>query len=180
MNEMKWNENKCNICDVIWWQTTKDIKTMAIFLFKKSTLNYFNELDTLTVSQIWSLICLLSMVIMRAPNSTPMVRSCTGWNLLSVNCSRRQDFPTPGKKNSVGPCLMICSLCHAKLLKRWIMKTGSTDYVGYSWLKSACSWFSDYINMKISCLLILIKGLSVIQPCVSILTSTSSYTKLMA
>lgn len=38
-----------------------------------------------TVSQICSLICLESMVIMRAPNSTPMVRSCTGWNRLSVN-----------------------------------------------------------------------------------------------
>ena len=35
------------------------------------------------------------MVTMRAPNSTPMVRSCTGWNLLSVNCKSRHDFPTP-------------------------------------------------------------------------------------
>ena len=50
-----------------------------------------------TVSQIWSLMGLLSMVIMRAPNSTPMVRSCTGWKRLSVNCSSRHDFPTPAK-----------------------------------------------------------------------------------
>ena len=28
-----------------------------------------------TVSQIWSLICFLSIVTIRAPNSTPMVRS---------------------------------------------------------------------------------------------------------
>lgn len=35
------------------------------------------------------------MVIMRAPNSTPIVKSCTGWKRLSVNCSRRHDLPTP-------------------------------------------------------------------------------------
>lgn len=27
----------------------------------------------------------------------PIVRSWTGWNLLSVNCSRRHDFPTPDR-----------------------------------------------------------------------------------
>ena len=43
---------------------------------------------------------LLSMVIMRAPNSTPMVRSCTGWKRLSVNCSSRHDLPTPAAKQS--------------------------------------------------------------------------------
>lgn len=48
-----------------------------------------------TVSHICSLTCLPSMLIMRAPNSTPMVRSCTGWKRLSVNCRSRQDFPTP-------------------------------------------------------------------------------------
>jgi hypothetical protein len=48
-----------------------------------------------TVSQIWSLIGLLSIVTIRAPNSTPIVRSWTGWNLLSVNCKSRHDFPTP-------------------------------------------------------------------------------------
>jgi hypothetical protein len=53
-----------------------------------------------TVSQIWSLMGLLSMVIMRAPNSTPMVRSCTGWNRLSVNCSSRHDFPTPANTDN--------------------------------------------------------------------------------
>lgn len=52
-----------------------------------------------TVSQICNLICFPSMVIMRAPNSTPMVKSCTGWNRLSVNCNSRHDFPTPRKKN---------------------------------------------------------------------------------
>eukprot|EP00985_Skeletonema_marinoi_P011921 scaffold5642_cov86-Skeletonema_marinoi.AAC.4 len=35
------------------------------------------------------------MEIMRAPNSTPIVRSWTGWKRLSVNWSRRQDLPTP-------------------------------------------------------------------------------------
>lgn len=53
------------------------------------------SLKSRTVSQICSFICRLSMLIMRAPNSTPMVKSCTGWNLLSVNCSSRQDLPTP-------------------------------------------------------------------------------------
>ena len=53
----------------------------------------------LTVSHIWSLICLPSMLIIRAPNSTPIVRSWTGWNLLSVNWRRRQDLPTPVKGN---------------------------------------------------------------------------------
>ena len=57
-----------------------------------------------TVSQICSLICLLSMVIMRAPNSTPMVKSCTGWKRLSVNCRSKHDFPTP-----VSPMMMYLS-----------------------------------------------------------------------
>ncbi len=34
---------------------------------------------------------------MRAPNSTPIVRSCTGWKRLSVNWSRRHDLPTPAE-----------------------------------------------------------------------------------
>ena len=37
------------------------------------------------------------MVTMRLPNSTPMVKSCTRWNRLSVNCNNRQDLPTPAK-----------------------------------------------------------------------------------
>ena len=32
---------------------------------------------------------------MRAPNSTPIVRSCCYLKRLSVNCKRRHDFPTP-------------------------------------------------------------------------------------
>jgi hypothetical protein len=55
------------------------------------------------VSQIWSLMGLLSIVIMRAPNSTPMVRSCTGWKRLSVNCSSRHDFPTPATQTNKQP-----------------------------------------------------------------------------
>lgn len=73
-----------------------------------------------TVSQICSLICLLSILTRRAPNSTPvlswwryeashrhmrsrgirwyhqipMVRSCTGWKRLSVNWSNKHDLPT--------------------------------------------------------------------------------------
>lgn len=38
------------------------------------------------------------MVTMRLPNSTPMVKSCTRWNRLSVNCNNRQDLPTPAKE----------------------------------------------------------------------------------
>ena len=48
-----------------------------------------------TVSQICSLMFLSSILTMRAPNSTPMVRSCTCWKRLSVNCSSRHDLPTP-------------------------------------------------------------------------------------
>lgn len=51
-----------------------------------------------TVSHIWSLIGLLSIVIILAPNSTPMVRSCTGWKRLSVNCRSRHDLPTPAEQ----------------------------------------------------------------------------------
>src|SRR5690554_6939200 len=49
----------------------------------------------LTVSHICNLICLSSIVIIREPNSTPIVRSWTGWKRLSVNWSKRQLFPTP-------------------------------------------------------------------------------------
>ena len=35
------------------------------------------------------------MVTILDPNSTPIVKSCTRWNLLSVNCNNRHDFPTP-------------------------------------------------------------------------------------
>ena len=35
------------------------------------------------------------MVTILDPNSTPMVKSCTRWNLLSMNCNKRHDFPTP-------------------------------------------------------------------------------------
>lgn len=59
------------------------------------TISIYLKASWPAVSQICSLICLLSIVIMRAPNSTPIVKSWTGWNLLSVNCRRRQDFPTP-------------------------------------------------------------------------------------
>lgn len=53
-----------------------------------------------TVSHICSFICLLLMLIILAPNSTPIVRSWTGWNRLSVNCNSRHDFPTPGTHSS--------------------------------------------------------------------------------
>ena len=57
------------------------------------------------VSQICNLICLSAMEIMRAPNSTPIVRSWTGWKRLSVNWSRRHDLPTP----EGGVCCVILS-----------------------------------------------------------------------
>jgi hypothetical protein len=78
------------------------------FYFKKKLMKQ-------TVSQICNFIWLPSIVIIRAPNSTPknisikfsfisfqilpIVKSCTGWNLLSVNWSNKQDFPTPSIKN---------------------------------------------------------------------------------
>ena len=43
------------------------------------------------VSQICNLICLLSMVIIRAPNSTPIVRSCSGRKRLSVKRKSKQE-----------------------------------------------------------------------------------------
>lgn len=54
-----------------------------------------------TVSQIWSFTCFSPMLIILAPNSTPIVRSCTGWNRLSVNWRSRQDFPTPMSINPI-------------------------------------------------------------------------------
>eukprot|EP00961_Rhodomonas_salina_P156563 2108244-Rhodomonas_salina.2 len=37
---------------------------------------------------------------------SPIVRSCTGWKRLSVNCKRRHDFPTPAATplSLEGPC----------------------------------------------------------------------------
>jgi len=55
----------------------------------------------LTVSQICSLICLPSIFTMRAPNSTPIVRSWTGWKRLSVNCSSKHDLPTAAKQRQI-------------------------------------------------------------------------------
>lgn len=76
--------------------------TATIYRIKSMILQSWDETreEVQTVSQIWSLMGLLSMVIILAPNSTPMVRSCTGWNRLSVNCSRRHDFPTPAQQTS--------------------------------------------------------------------------------
>lgn len=54
------------------------------------------------MSQICNLICFPSILIIRAPNSTPMVKSCTGWKRLSVNCRSRQDFPTPAQTRQAG------------------------------------------------------------------------------
>ena len=53
------------------------------------------------VSQICSFTAFPSIWTVRAPNSTPIVRSCTGWKRLSVNWSKRQDLPTP-----VSPMMM--------------------------------------------------------------------------
>ena len=50
------------------------------------------------VSQICSLMFFSWIWIVRAPNSTPIVRSCCWRNLLSVNWRSRQDLPTPRKK----------------------------------------------------------------------------------
>ena len=47
------------------------------------------------VSQICSLMFFSWIWIVRAPNSTPIVRSCYWRNRLSVNWSSRHDFPTP-------------------------------------------------------------------------------------
>jgi len=51
------------------------------------------------VSQICSLICLPSIFTIRAPNSTPIVRSWTGWKRLSVNWSSKHDLPTAANSN---------------------------------------------------------------------------------
>ena len=53
------------------------------------------------VSQIYNLMFLLSTDIILAPNSTPMVTSCFYLNLLSMNYSSMQLFPTP-----VSPIIM--------------------------------------------------------------------------
>ena len=55
--------------------------------------------ETHTVSQICSLIGSSSTVIVREPNSTPIVSSCTDWKRLSVNWRSRQDLPTAEGEN---------------------------------------------------------------------------------
>lgn len=65
---------------------------------QKLVNSFLNLNMRFSLPQICNLICFPSIVIIRAPNSTPIVRSWTGWNLLSVNWSNKQDFPTP-KKN---------------------------------------------------------------------------------
>ena len=59
---------------------------------------------------------------MRAPNSTPIVKSWTGWNRLSVNCSNRQDLPTPvcvcvHIDKSMCECVCVC-VCVSKEIDR--------------------------------------------------------------
>ena len=95
------------------------------------------------MSQIWSLICLPSMLIIRAPNSTPMVKSCTGWNRLSVNCKRRQDLPTPETKTNdyiakegkiyqhLKQQAMITLQEKARFTNTWNKETTYHHFVGY-------------------------------------------------
>ncbi len=76
--------------------------------------------SALTVSHICSLICLPSMFTIRAPNSTPMVRSCTGWKRLSVNWRSRHDLPTPARRASSTPpgrALVLLSPARGQLLR---------------------------------------------------------------
>lgn len=56
-----------------------------------------------TVSQIWIVMSLLSITILRVPNSTPIVKSCWDWKRWSMNCCIKQDFPTPKKKTDSFP-----------------------------------------------------------------------------
>ncbi len=49
----------------------------------------------ITVSHIYNFIFLLSILIILAPNSTPIVTSCFSLNFLSINYERTQLFPTP-------------------------------------------------------------------------------------
>ena len=84
------------------------------------------------VSQICNLICLSAMEIMRAPNSTPIVRSWTGWKRLSVNWRRRHDLPTPV---FLFVCRFIfilgCSVC----VWSWIVQQSKLEK--YLWVSSS-------------------------------------------
>lgn len=42
----------------------------------------------------WTPVAFKDITLFSTQN-LPIVRSCTGWNRLSVNCSKRHDFPTP-------------------------------------------------------------------------------------
>lgn len=44
------------------------------------------------------------------PNSTPMVVWCMNWKRLSVNCRRRQDFPTEVFPITI-TCVCVCVVC---------------------------------------------------------------------
>jgi hypothetical protein len=61
---------------------------------RKGVLRVGVRMRSRTVSQICSLICLLSMVIMRILKSTPMVPMALGSKRLSTNCRSKPDFPT--------------------------------------------------------------------------------------
>ena len=56
---------------------------------------------TLTVSQMWSLMVLLPTLMVRVSNSIPRVILCTSWNIFSVTCRARHDFPTPVTNRSI-------------------------------------------------------------------------------
>lgn len=89
----------------------------------------------LTVSQICSFIGFPSIVTILAPNSTPIVKSWTGWKRLSVNCRRRQDFPTPARHVQAHKKYYSFSHPHAKYTEQYspsVMKLIHYTYP-YSW-----------------------------------------------
>lgn len=43
-----------------------------------------------------------------------MVRSCTGWKRLSVNCSSRHDFPTPDEAEQTHYIPRLLNTVHRK------------------------------------------------------------------
>lgn len=90
------------------------------------------------MSQICSLMGRPSTVTIRAPNSTPMVRSWTGWNLLSVNCRSKHDFPTPKRQYKRKPMKIATksNLTQKKKIKKLGM-IGGGSHLCLRWL---CTW----------------------------------------
>lgn len=107
--------------------------------------------------QICNLICLPSIVIIRAPNSTPIVRSWTGWKRLSVNCNSKHDLPTPitnprrRRKEKLLASYQNRGKQHAWEDERWDEQTMINGSIDNFWLRlTANQSLNDFLSLKLN------------------------------